>query len=84
MTKQTIKRIINFSAFIAVLAATVLVLIGKIIPSIQNVMFLIAGILCFAVCVFAGGFYAFSRRNGVYISLLVISVIAIVVVFIVM
>ncbi len=84
MTKQTIKRIINFSAFIAVLAATVLVLIGKIIPSIQNVMFLIAGILCFAVCVFAGGFYAFSRRNGVYISLLVISVIAIVVVFIVL
>jgi hypothetical protein len=74
MTKQTIKRIINFSAFIAVLAATILVLVGKLVPSIQDILFMIAGILCFVVCVFAGGFYAVSKRNGVYIALLIVSV----------
>ena len=84
MTKQTIKRIINFSAFIAVLAATVLVLVGKLIPSIQSILFWIAGSLCFLVCVFAGGFYAFSRRNGVYIALLVISVIVAIVTVIIL
>lgn len=84
MTKQTIKRVINFAAFIAVLASTVLILIGKLLPSIQDVMFLIAGILCFAVCVFAGGFYAFSRRNGAYIALLVISIIVAIVAMIIL
>lgn len=84
MTKQTIKKIINFSAFIAVIAATVLVLVGKLLPSIQSIMFWTAGISCFLVCVFAGGFYAFSRRNGIYIALLVISTIVAIVVVIVL
>ena len=74
MTKQTIKRIINFVAFIAVIASSALVLIAKLIPAITDVLLMIAGVICFLVCVFAGGYFAFSRRNGVYIALLVMSI----------
>ncbi len=75
MTKQTIKRVIDYIAFIAVLVAAMLVLIGKLIPSVTDLFLLIAGIVCFLVCVLAGGYYAISRRNGVYISLLVLAAI---------
>lgn len=84
MTKQTIKRIINFAAFIAVILTAVLVLIGKFFPNIQNILFWIAAVTCFCVCVFAGGYYALSRRNGVYISLFVFSIVAAIVALIVL
>ncbi len=83
MTKQTIKRIINFVAFVAVVASSALVLIAKLIPSITDVLLMIAGVLCFLVCVFAGGYFALSRRNGIYIALLVMSVLIAVLAFII-
>ena len=84
MTKQTIKRIINFSAYIAVVVAAALVILSKFIPNIQNALLWVAGVTCFAVCVFAGGYYAISRRNGAYISLFVLSIIAAIVAVVVL
>ncbi len=84
MSKQTIKRIINCTAFYAVIAVSVLVLLGKLIPVAENALFLTAGILAFCVCVFAGGYYAFSKRNAVYISLFIVCVVGSVVCFIIL
>ena len=84
MTRQSIKRLINFVAFIVVVATTALVLVGKLIPSIADVMFMIAGILCFLVCLFAGGFFAFTRRNSMYLSIFIVCVLIVIISLIVL
>ncbi len=82
MTKQTIKRLIDFIGFVAVIGAAILVLLAKLIPSASNIILLIAGIICFFVCVLSGTYYALTKRNGVYIALVCIAVIGAVVAFI--
>lgn len=83
MTKQRIKRIIDFIAFSSVVLVTVLVLIGKLIPSFASVMFYASGAVAFLNVILSGGYYAFARRNGVYITLYFVAIISLIVILIV-
>lgn len=84
MTKQRIKRIIDFIGFVAVLVTAVLVLVGKLVPQITTIMYYVSWAIAFLVAALCGGYYAISRRNGIFITLYVAAMLAIIVIFIIL